>query len=103
MYATTFYGTLSGNCTGSAGSVAWANVTGKPDIPTVSSRSLTVNGTAYTFYSNTTTAAASFYAPTSVGTNGYILQSLGNGAPSWTSRLSYSYPGVIWIGYIYRS
>ena len=82
---------------------SYNDLTNKPTIPTVSSRNLTVNGTAYTFYSNTTTAAASFYAPTSVGTNGYILQSLGVGTPTWTSRLSYDYPGIIWIGYIYRS
>ena len=95
-------GSQSVNYASSAGSVAWANVTGKPTIPTVSSRNLTVNGTAYTFYSNTTTAAASFYAPTSAGTSGYILQSSG-GTPTWTSRQDYSYPGILWVGYIYRS
>lgn len=93
---------LNVNYASSAGSVAWANVTGKPTIPTVSSRNLTVNGTAYTFYSNTTTAAASFYAPTSAGTSGYILQSSG-GTPTWTARQDYSNPGILWVGYIYRS
>lgn len=75
-------------------------------IPSVSSRNLTVNGTAYTFYSNTTTAAASFYAPTSVGSSYQILVSSGSTSyptPYWENRLTYDYPGVIWVGYIYRS
>lgn len=72
-------------------------------IPTVYARDIGVNGTNWTFYSSTNAATTSIYAPTSVGTSGYILQSNGSGAPSWTSRLSYSYPGVIWVGYIYRS
>ena len=85
---------------GSAGKATFRKLV-VADLP-ISARSLTVNGTAYTFYSNTTTAAASFYAPTSAGTSGYILQSTG-GTPSWTSRLSYDYPGILWVGYIYRS
>ena len=71
-------------------------------IPTFSSRNLTVNGTPYAFYSNTATAAASFYAPTSAGTDDQILRFYG-GTPQWTNRLSYDYPGIIWIGYIYRT
>ena len=38
---------------------------------------ITLNGSINT--------APSFYAPTSVGTKGYILQSNGSGAPSWTA------------------
>lgn len=56
----------------SAGSVAWSNVSDKPTIPII-----TLNGSA--------TTSPSFYAPTSVGTNGYVLKSSGSGAPTWTS------------------
>lgn len=101
----TYYINRSGYFNGTAAaanSVAWVNVTGKPTIPTVSTRNLTVNGTAYAFYSSTTAAAASFYAPTSAGTSGYILQSSG-GTPTWTARQDYSNPGILWVGYIYRS
>ena len=45
------------------------------DIPTVPTISL--NGSS--------TTSASFYAPTSAGTSGYVLTSAGSGAPSWTS------------------
>ena len=41
-------------------------------IPTI-----TLNGSA--------TTTPSFYAPTSAGTNGYVLKSNGSGAPSWAS------------------
>lgn len=102
----TYYINRSGYFNGTAAaanSVAWANVTGKPSIPTVYSRNIGVNGTNWTFYSSTSAATTSIYAPTGAGTSGYILQSNGSGAPSWTSRLSYSYPGVIWVGYIYRT
>lgn len=45
------------------------------DIPTVPT--ITLNGSSST--------SPSFYAPTSAGTNGYVLKSNGSGAPSWTS------------------
>ena len=93
---------LNVNYASSAGSVAWANVTGKPTIPTVYSRNIGVNGTNWTFYSSTSAATTSIYAPTSAGTSGYILQSSG-GTPTWTSRQDYSNPGILWVGYIYRS
>lgn len=93
---------LSVNYASSAGSVAWANVTGKPTIPTVYSRNIGVNGTNWTFYSSTNAATTSIYAPTSAGTSGYILQSSG-GTPTWTARQDYSNPGILWVGYIYRS
>ena len=38
---------------------------------------ITLNGTANT--------SPSFYAPTTAGTNGYVLKSNGSGAPTWTS------------------
>lgn len=44
----------------------------------------TING-AHTYTSNT-----NIYAPTSVGTSGYILKSGGSGAPSWVSQSSLS-------------
>lgn len=43
-------------------------------IPTI-----TLNGSS--------TTSPSFYAPTSAGTNGYVLKSNGSGAPSWTSAV----------------
>ena len=46
-----------------------------PSIPTVPT--ITLNGSD--------TTSPSFYAPTSAGTNGYVLKSNGSGAPTWTS------------------
>lgn len=46
-----------------------------PTIPTIPT--ITLNGTA--------TTSPSFYAPTTVGTSGYVLKSNGSGAPTWTS------------------
>lgn len=37
---------------------------------------------------------ASFYAPTTAGTSGYILTSAGSGAPSWTQILSVGHGGT---------
>ena len=45
------------------------------DIPTVPT--ITLNGSS--------TTSPSFYAPASVGTNGYYLKSNGSGAPTWAS------------------
>lgn len=47
------------------------------DIPTVPTISL--NGSS--------TTSASFYAPTTAGTSGYVLSSNGSGAPSWVSAV----------------
>lgn len=93
---------LSVSYAASAGSVAWANVTGKPTIPTLYDRNLGINGTNWTFSSQYNSATTSIYAPTSAGTSGYILQSSG-GTPTWTARQDYSNPGILWVGYIYRS
>lgn len=43
------------------------------------SGTVTLNGTS--------TTTASFYAPTSAGTSGYVLKSNGSGAPTWTSAV----------------
>lgn len=48
------------------------DLTNKPTIPTIS-----LNGSS--------TTAASFYAPTSAGTSGYVLVSSGSSAPTWAS------------------
>lgn len=66
-------------------------------------KTLGINGQDYVFHAPNSDVTTSIYAPTTVGTSGYILQSTGSGTPSWTSRLSYDYPGIIWIGYIYRT
>ena len=39
---------------------------------------------------NNGTSGGTFYAPTSVGTNGYILKSGGSGAPSWVAQSTLS-------------
>ena len=51
------------------------DLTGKPTIPSV-----TLNGSA--------TSSPSFYAPTTAGTNGYVLTSNGSGAPTWQAAPS---------------
>lgn len=50
------------------------------DFPTIPA--ITLNGTA--------TTSPSFYAPTSVGTDGYVLKSGGSGAPSWVAQSTLS-------------
>ena len=102
---------ISGNAA-SASSVTWANIDGKPSTFTpsshthtiaqisnlasswddvlinqgVRSRSMTFNGTNYTCYTAAAnTSNMTWYAPTTAGTSGYILQSTG-GAPKWISR-----------------
>lgn len=56
-------------------------------------RTTTVNGTAWDMAGTNSTAAFTIYAPTTVGTDGYVLKSNGSGAPSWVaqSTLSVSY------------
>lgn len=63
---------------GTATSVPWSGVTGKPSL---SLRSLQVNAVGYQVYSNVATSIPMIYAPTEIGTSGQILQSTGNGAP----------------------
>ena len=63
-------------------------------------------GTAVTLNgSSKASSTASFYAPTSVGTSGYLLKSNGSGAPSWTSTLgaSDSYLSTSYIGNMYAN
>ena len=93
-------------------SYSWSEITGKPSTFTpsshthtisqisnlasswddvlinqgVRSRSMTFNGTNYPCYTAAAnTSAVTWYAPTTAGTSGYILQSTG-GAPKWISR-----------------
>lgn len=68
---------------GSATSVPWSGVTGKPSL---SLRSLQVNAVGYQVYSNVATAIPMIYAPTEIGTSGQILQSTGNRAPKWVNQ-----------------
>lgn len=67
---------VGGTAVGSASKPVFINAQGKPQaantIPTV-----TLNGSA--------TTSASFYAPTTVGTNGQYLKSNGSGAPTWAT------------------
>ena len=62
-----------------------ASPTNDMDVATkqyVDSKTITLNGTA--------TTSPSFYAPTSVGTDGYVLKSGGSGAPSWVAQSTLS-------------
>lgn len=68
---------------GTATSVPWSGVTGKPSL---SLRSLQVNAVGYQVYSNVATSIPMIYAPTEIGTSGQILQSTGNGAPKWINQ-----------------
>ena len=68
---------------GSATSVPWSGVTGKPSL---SLRSLQINAVGYQVYSNVATSIPMIYAPTEIGTSGQILQSTGNGAPKWVNQ-----------------
>ena len=69
-----------------------------PAYPTLSSlgiksRYVTLNGEAYTYYSPYDQAqytGAAFYAPTTAGTQHYILESNGSGAPTWTNSPIFS-------------
>ena len=63
-------------------------------------------GTAVTLNgSSKASSTASFYAPTSVGTAGYLLKSNGSGAPSWTSTIGAedSYLSTSYIGTMYTN
>lgn len=51
------------------------------------SLSISLNGTTNT-YNGSTAKSLTLYAPTSAGTNGYVLTSNGSGAPSWTNQSS---------------
>ncbi len=84
LYGTgaTYYVDLkAGAIASSSKTITFPNATGTvaltSDIPTVPT--ITLNGTA--------TTSPSFYAPTSAGTNGYVLKSNGSGEPSWTSAV----------------
>lgn len=68
---------------GTATSVPWSGVTGKPSL---SLRSLQVNAVGYQVYSNVATSIPMIYTPTEIGTSGQILQSTGNGAPKWINQ-----------------
>lgn len=48
-------------------------------------KSVNINGTTTSYLNTTNATAVTIYAPTSAGTNGYLLVSNGSGAPSWAS------------------
>lgn len=53
---------------------------------TVNDTAVSLNGHTHTYTLNgASTTSLSFYAPTSAGTSGYVLQSNGSGAPSWVT------------------
>lgn len=81
--ATTFGNAFKEFTAGSATSVPWSGVTGKPSL---SLRSLQINAVDYQVYSNVATSIPMIYAPTEIGTSGQILQSTGNGAPKWINQ-----------------
>ena len=76
--------------------LTWDIIEDKP-VSTIVSRNLTINGTAYTFYSSIPSAAATIYSPTTAGTSSYLLQSTG-GTPTWVSQTSI-YAGALYSEY----
>lgn len=60
--------------------------------------SATINGTAKTYNGSADVALGSIYAPTTAGTDGYILASNGSGAPSWVNPNSNSRRTLITLG-----
>lgn len=48
-------------------------------------KSVNINGTATSYLNTTNATAVTIYAPTTAGTDGYLLVSNGSGAPSWAS------------------
>lgn len=48
-------------------------------------KSVNINGAATSYLNTTNATAVTIYAPTSAGTDGYLLVSNGSGAPSWAS------------------
>lgn len=90
VYATTFYGALSGNA--SSASKLGSSTLGSTTKPiylssgTATECSTYAGGTAVTLNGTSKAATtASFYAPTAAGTDGFILESNGSGAPTWVS------------------
>ena len=85
--ASSFIGNVTGNCSGSAGSVAWANVTSKPSSTGSATQPVYWNGS--TFVACTTYANASVNYATSAGSATYASYLKGpdnrssNNAPSW--------------------
>lgn len=88
VYATTFHGALSGNASSASklGSSTLGSAT-KPiylNSGTATECNTYAGGTAVTLNGTSKAATtASFYAPTTAGTNGYVLKSNGSGAPTW--------------------
>lgn len=64
--------------------VTWNNVAGKP---TIYERTISINGTYWSFYAPTNATSVMIYGPTSAGTSGQILQSTG-GVPKWVNASS---------------
>lgn len=60
-------------------------------------RTTNVNGTNYAFWSHTTSAAFTIYAPTTVGTQGQVLTSNGSGAPIWSNSVGVANNGIFYI------
>lgn len=111
LTATTFKGALSG--TADVATKLGTSTLGSATKPiylssgTATECSTYAGGTAVTLNGSSKAAStASFYAPTSAGTAGYLLSSNGSGAPTWlslvpvanggTGRSSFATPTVTW-------
>lgn len=68
---------INGSSVNIGGSNCNVNLTGTVKVNGANLPSVTLNGSA--------NSTPSFYAPTSVGTNGYYLKSNGSGAPTWAA------------------
>lgn len=64
---------------------------------TINVKSVNINGTATSYLNTTNATAVTIYAPTSAGTDGYLLVSNGSGAPSWASVSSVIGTGFVTI------
>lgn len=64
---------------------------------TINVKSVNINGTATSYLNTTNATAVTIYAPTSAGTDGYLLVSNGSGAPSWASVSSVVGTGFVTI------
>lgn len=60
-------------------------------------KSVDINGVTTSYLNTTNATAVTIYAPTSAGTDGYLLVSNGSGAPSWASVSSVVGTGFVTI------
>lgn len=91
----TFVNSTYGTAVGSLTKPVYVSTTG-----VATACSTYAGGTAVTLNGSSKGAStASFYAPTSVGTSGYVLTSNGIGAPTWSAPSSLTAGELVWNTY----